>query len=234
MKLFTCTLITVVALVGQNANADSIRNFKINNVSIGFGLNDGGGGNAIFSLKGPLISISGAGGTGCDWCNITNFFSPGASLTPSIPFFGFDTISTLKIGGVSFDPALSSMGSSSIFALKGFNFPAGAVLPSFSVLIPATFTGPVAGVAGNGSQFIQFRLHLPAGKLALTFTSAIDLDGLPAYQLSTGSYIAVVPEPGTLALAAVGLLGIALMLKARARKLSWGKRINTQGTIGTL
>ena len=218
MKSFTCTLITVVALLGHTANADSIRNFKINNVSISFGLNDGSGNNAAFSLMGAGISITGTGGTGCfEWCGIDNFFAPGASLTPSIPFFGFDNISTLKIGGTSFNPDASTMGSSSILALKAFNFPTGAVVPSFSVLIPATFTGPVRGLAGNGSQVIQFRLHLPSGKLALTFSSTVGLDGLPAYQFSTGTYIAVVPEPGTLALGTVGLIGIAFMVKARGR-----------------
>jgi hypothetical protein len=224
MKLCTCTLIAVVALLGQSANADSIHNFKINHVSISFGLNDGSGDNATFSLVGPGISITGVGGTGCfSWCGIDNFFAPGASLTPSIPFIGFDTISTLKIGGVSFNPDASTMGSSSILALKGFNFPTGAVVPSFTVVIPAAFTGPVQGLAGNGSQVIQFRLHLASGKLALTFNGVVGLDGLPAYQFSTGTYIAVVPEPGTLALAAVGIFGIALMLKARARRLYKGK-----------
>jgi PEP-CTERM motif len=223
MKYLLLTITALLAFIPQHANADSIRNLKVTKLTISFLPNDGSGDNAFFSLNARETSIQGVAGTGCfAWCGLFNTFAPGSVLRPSISFFGIDGFFSVKMDTRTLNPDSFGIGSSSILALKGFRFPAGAVVPSFTVHIPATIPGPWSGIAQFGAQFIRFHLDLPAkGQLALTFTSTIGPNGLPAYEFTSGKYIAMVsPEPGTLALAAIGLAGIGTLRKKRRSKRS--------------
>jgi len=219
MKHVAWALLLVVALLSQSVKADSVRHFKITRVSISFFVNDGAGDNASFSLKGPGTSIAGFGGTGCfAWCGLFTTFAPGSSITPNIPFMAMNSLSRMKVGGHTFDAFAdsSNMSTSLIVALKGFKFPAGAVVPSFTVHVPAKIPIPWNGVAGTGADFLHFRLNLPPAQLVLTFKSGIGLDGSLGYQFASGRYVSVVtPETGTLALVALGLGCLAALLRRR-------------------
>jgi hypothetical protein len=221
MKYFILMVTAFLAVIPQTAKADSMRNLKVTRISISFLPNDGSGDNASVVIQGRGTSIKGIAGTGCfEWCGLFNTFAPGSSLRPNISFFGIDGFSSIKMDTRTLNPEFFGIGTSSIFALKAFRFPTGAVVPSFTVRIPASIPGPWQGTTQFGAQFIRFHLNLPPhGQLALTFTATIGPNGLPAYEFSSGRYIAIVtPEPGTLALAILGLTGIGTIVRKRARK----------------
>jgi PEP-CTERM motif len=220
MKSVFLSIVALLTFIPLNAHADSIRSLKVTKLSISFLPNDGSGDNAYFSLQARGTSITGVGGTGCfEWCGIFNTFAPGSTLRPSISFFGIDGFFSVKMDTRSLNPDSFAIGTSSILALKAFRFPAGAVVPSFTVHVPAKLAGPLQGVTQFGAQFVRFRLNLPPNaQLALTFTSTIGPDGSPAYEFSSGKFISMVtPEPGTLALAAIGLAGISGLVRNRSR-----------------
>jgi hypothetical protein len=165
----------------------------------------------------PGVGIVG-GGSACGgsdtWC-IGAFLQPGTSVTPNIGLVGFDSLSSLKIGGHSYDTVASALFNSSITAGTSFTLPMGKNSPfTLIVTIPANLASPVGGHLPDGSMF---DLNIPPGKLVLTFDFFPSVGVFPAgyYAFTKGQFIVGTPEPGTIFLLATGLAAIV------GRKRSW-------------
>src|SRR5437879_5097438 len=106
MKNLRWAIVVLLALSIQRAYADS---FNISRVTISFGANTSSGDNSQFTFTGPGTSIVG-GGSACNsfdgWCFGT-FMPPGGSVTPNVGLVSFDSLSTLRIGGHSYDTVTS-------------------------------------------------------------------------------------------------------------------------------
>jgi hypothetical protein len=212
MKCFPWVVVLLFAAFTPRVYANSVSTFNITQVTIAFGANIAGD-NAFFSLTGPGTSITGVGTALCGWCFIDTPFSPGSSLTPSIKMF-FDTLDSITLGGQSYNPGSSSLNTSLIAECCSFRFPTNG-RRTFTVRLPAGVFGPFRGEAGNRSSSFPFKLQTPNnGKFVLTFDFSPAQKG---YQFSQGRFIeAVVPEPGTLGLVAIGLASL-IGLKRRGK-----------------
>ena len=207
MKNLRWAIVVLLALSVQRAYADS---FNISRVTISFAANTSSGDNSQFAFAGPGTSIVG-GGSACypsdGWCSGA-FLPPGSTVTPNVGLVSFDSLSTLRIGGHSYDTVPSALFGSPITAGASFTLPMGKNSPfTFTVTIPANLTSPVGGRLPDGSQF---NLNIPPGKLVLTFGFFPAVDGFPAgyYAFTGGQFIVATPEPGTIFLLATGLAAI--------------------------
>jgi hypothetical protein len=215
MKNLRWAIVALFAVFVQSAYADSVLVFNISRVTISFGANESGD-NSLFAFGGPGTSIVG-GGSACNafdtWCLSGALSSPGTFLVPNVELVSFDGLSSVKIGGQSYDPGAVGLFNSSITAV-GFRFPAGGNSPFvFTVTVPARLTSPVQGELPDGTFF---DLNTPPEKLVLTFNYVPAAHGFPGgYSFSDGKYIILTPEPGTICLIGTGLAAMV------GRKRSW-------------
>jgi len=206
MKRFRWTIALLFVVCLQFAYADSVPTLNALQVTFSFGVNEGGD-NALYSLVGPSMNLSGVGTAFClasEFCSGAAFL-PGMSLVPNVSVDFQSSQGSVKIGGHTYLGSDITLFISSITAV-GFRFPAGGNTPStFVVMVPASFA-VVNGELSNGT-FFNVKIH--AGKLALTFDYFPAANGNPAsYFFSQGKYVVTTPEPGTAGLMAIGLAGI--------------------------
>ena len=206
MKRFIWLVVLPFALF-CSAHANSIYSFNAGQVTFIFGENSDGG-NALYSLVGPNINLSGVGTAICLSFCVDNPILPGTSLNPSIGIdFEFSN-GGVEIGGQTYGAILFV---SSISAAS-FTFPLGGSVPTtFTIADPARFSvvdGRVLNDAGS-----PLNVTIPPGNLVLTFNYFPAGNGHPAwYFFSGGQYVVATPEPGTLGLMATGLAGIVVLI----------------------
>lgn len=168
----------------------------------------GGGDNATYSLIGPNINLSGGGTAFCSggWC-VGAQFAPGSTLVPDLNVDFESSSGVVSIAGQVYSGDQVVLYISSITA-QGFTFPAGGNVPTtFTVVLPAKFSLVDGAVTVGSGQL--FSVNVPQGKLVLTFNYLPAVNGQPAsYSFSKGQYVVVAPEPATISLLAIGLVGV--------------------------
>jgi hypothetical protein len=196
-------LMALVVASAQPSLADSVNIFNHVSAQLFIAPNDGSGGNMSFNLSGPGVSLSGGGGTGCDWCFSGTTFAPGQSLNASIFFIGFDFVGSGQIGGDHFGPDEISLGSSSVTA-GNFVFPN---MNNFTVSIPATFNSTLFGQVTNTGQ--SFGLNIHPGVLKLTFDFSTACGEISSCYFFDQATFTSTPEPSTVLLSITGLMLVA-------------------------
>lgn len=193
-------LLAVLAFVvfAPCAYADSIPALDINITYATAGLGPDGG--VGFTLYGPRTTISGFGGMACfSWCSgpITDL----SSATPAQVFVG--AYLNVMIAGTSYNPDLLSL-QCCLFSGSG------------------TLNASATGFIGQNETFRYLNLTLPTnGGWSLNFDFFPAMNGNPAFYLfSSGTFTAgtppaPTPEPGTLGLMAIGLIGLAAVIRRR-------------------
>ena len=191
--------------------ADSITNFTTQ-ATISFIANEGGD-NQSSTFTGQGVDLGASGDVSCFWCGLANpSLKLGSSLHPSVGFGGLDFVAVS--GSLIFkgqpqvcNDVNCALSASGITALSSFVFPTNG--RNFTVTVPARLSGPIAGSLETDDPFDRFSLHVPQGRLALTFDFEHANDGFPAYyQFSQGTF-STTPEPSTLYLTGSGLAGLA-------------------------
>jgi PEP-CTERM motif len=199
----------LLTLLMPKANANTI---SITQALVSIGPNEGSGDNVSSTMGGRGTFISGGGGASCDFCGGSNFFLPGQSVSASVGFIApLEFLSTVQIGGITFDPNDVTFGSA--FISSGtIRFPAETNTPPiFTIILPASFS-EVHGATTNQ----QLTLAIHSGELVLSFDLMSPSAGATAsYFYSSGEFITT-PEPGTLVLLATGLAVVGSLLRRRA------------------
>ena len=179
------------------AYADSIPILDINITYATAGLGPDGG--VSFALFGPGTTITGYGGMGCyAWC--LQAIPDLSSVNPSQVFVG--GFLSVTIAGISYNPDLLSL-QCCLFSLFG------------------DLGGSVSGFVGQEETFRYLNLTVPGGSWNLNFAFIPASGGSPAYYqfvdgtLTAGTRPAPTPEPGTLGLMGVGLVGLAVVIRRK-------------------
>ena len=178
--------VLVLFVISPAVYADSIPVFNITSATLLFTVNSGSGDNASFGLSGPGTVIFGEGS--------------------AVPFVGVDFIVSIQLGGQILDVNSTTLGSTSLLA-GSFLFPSDPQTTTFTVAVPANFSGLLMG---SSQAFPTFGLKIPAGKLFLTFDSSGG-----QFFFSQGVYFATTPEPGTLIMVGSGLLAMGTLVYRR-------------------
>ena len=197
------------------AHANPVYNFNAPGTTYSFSAIEGGD-NALYSLIGPNIYLSGGGTAFCSGWTLGAMFAPGSTLLPNL-FVDFESsIGFVQIGGHVYSGSDVILFISSI-STNSFTFPMGGNVPTtFTVVLPAKFSVVQAETTTGVGQL--FNVHIPQGKLTLTFYYVPAGNGMPAsYVFSKGQYVVATPEPGTLGLLATGLAGVLRLTKRRRR-----------------
>ena len=196
MKRFLWGIAVLLTVVGQWAYADSIPTFHITEALMFMGPNDGSGDNVGFTFTGPGVRITGTGGMGCfDWCSGL-ISDTSIANTSQIYVSSFDTA---ILGGKTYEVGIFDLfdGSGGLNALT-------------------------SGIAGSDTGSFQFNLTLPTdGSWGLHFAQTVDQNGNPAFYFTHGSFRATAPlptpEPATVGLMLTGIVGIAGVVKRKAK-----------------
>jgi hypothetical protein len=209
MKRIASSIVMALIAFVPLASGDSILNVNITYVTAFMGPNDGSGDNVCLTLIGPGTNITATAGMACfDWCSgpITE-----PSSYPSEVFLS--NFITATVAGTTYD-ASSEISLCCIFSFFGYLNPS------------------ASGLVGQGDTYRQVNLTLPgAGNWNFNFDYYPASGGYPAYYLfARGSFTAgtpptAIPEPGTLALLATGLAGLAGAVRRRRLITSEGARV---------
>jgi len=232
MKQIQWVLAMLLVLVAQRVFADSIPTFNITQTKIFI---TWGGDNVGFSLIGPGTEITGSGGFLCQstFCGGPPAFSgidpfpPGSTLAGGGGEFGdiyLSSLGVVKVGGQDFDSGSSFVGLalSLNFDITFPSTPTGASFTNCSSggETPGFVGGSGIPLSGSPEQFI---LVMPAGGQFCStweYSPVFDPRVSAGYWFSEGTFRAgtagIVPEPTTLSLFAVGLVGLAMRRKAVA------------------
>jgi hypothetical protein len=206
MKYFPRVLLAALLLTSLHSFANSVT-FSDLNVNLTIYPNNGSGDNLYGTIFGNGVNLQVGGGTPF-WWGFNNLFgaAPGSGG-------GGDTT-------IYFDSAQGQLGSqyygsgatsiyAAVFDAGYFTFPTNG--KNFTVMVPATL-GLVA-VLGCNSSCQTYNLISVPGHLVLSF----DYNAPNGLYYGTQGYFTttIVPEPGTLALLAAGIGGIAWRRRRR-------------------
>jgi hypothetical protein len=207
MKRLILGAVVLFAVSATCAYADSVSTFHITQANMFMGPNEGFGDNVGFSFTGPGVSITGIGGMACFyWCS--DPISDPNIAQPSEIFL--TTFLTATIGGITYDP--DTLGLYIFDAFGGLS----------ALTVGSVGEGDCSAGQPGTTCFIQFRMTAPTnGGWSFNFAPTVDQDGNPAYIFTDGEFGAsaplLTPEPATVGLMLTGLVGIAGMVKRRAR-----------------
>lgn len=211
MVLLTMLAILLTVALTPIALADTIPSFVLTQGNILVSPGSDVIGNTHFSLSGTGVSISGTGtvGSGMGFSD----GSPGSAQTPALEIWCCSSFATVTIGSAVHNGVIFTGG---VGAVNGASF----VLPAltgtdgskFQITLPVLFTGTFSGCPGNDSDgctgpTIANFAFTPHGKVTLTY---IEDSEAGLWRWNSAEYkLTAVPEPGTLAFVATGLLGAA-------------------------
>jgi len=223
MRRITLLFAIFILAAAPSAIADSISTFNITQAVV---FVSPGSDNVYFTLRAPGTLISGFGGINCqqDWCNFQTF-APGS---PSPVSFGFDGqifqegFSNATVGGIHLDPDSLGLDPFTLNTVgAGFNFPLSGT--NFTGCQAAAMPASVSGSGNQNDVVVSFNLSMPSGgSFCSKWTFVLATDEFPAgYQFTSGKFdtSTTVPEPSPLVLLGSGLVGLALLLKKRFRKI---------------